>query len=200
MPHWIIAVLLSLLAAGCGMPVSLDYVATRPIVAASPGESVRVLQVIDQRGVDDPTTIGTVRGGYGNPVRRYKVERPLSDMVKRSFEEALAARGLQAASGASQHDLRVTIHQLYGEQLMRSEGRAALQLDVLDRETQGITYSDRSDVRRTEGISAGSVLFGAAAVVDLRMLMEQAQNEAIDQLLDKPGFRASVQPRGALRS
>ena len=70
---------------------------------------------------------------------------------------------------------------------MRLEGRAALQLGVLDRETRDATYSDRSDVRRTEGITAGSILFGAAAVADLRQLMEQAQNEATDQLLDKPG-------------
>ena len=91
MLRWTGVTLLSLLVAGCGMPVSLDYAATWPILTAGAGNAVQVLQVVDQRAVDDPAVIGTVRGGYGNPLRRYKAERLLGGMVKRSFEDALAA-------------------------------------------------------------------------------------------------------------
>jgi len=47
-------------------------------------------------GREDPTWIGTIRGGYGNPLTRLASDAPVDRVVAQAFADGLAARGLRA--------------------------------------------------------------------------------------------------------
>lgn len=199
MPRLAFALTSSLLLAGCTTAVQLPYAASRPVVPASAATSSRVLPVVDQRN-EEPNWVGAIRGGFGNPLKVLRTDRPLSELVQQAFSDALAARGLEAAPGAQRYDIRVTMHKLDADRVARLEATADFQVDVIDRATGGVVYTDRVRVNQVQGSVLALDTGVFASTEGLRTLAVQVQNQAIDQLLDKPGFRAAVQPRGALRS
>ena len=84
-------------------------------------------QVANERraGREDPNWIGTIRGGYGNPLKRLASDVPVDQVVAQAFAAGLAARGLHApGEGASPYVLAVTIHQFDANQYVRREATA----------------------------------------------------------------------------
>ncbi len=110
-------------------------VAVRPAEAARP---VAIGRVSNERGTgrEDPTWIGTIRGGYGNPVRALNADRPIDQVVSQAFAAGLAARGLQAGAGAQpRHVLNVTVHEFNANQYVRREATADFSAVLVDRST-----------------------------------------------------------------
>jgi len=98
-PSWsALALLLPLAACGtAAVPMSYSpAVPPRPVLTARPVVSVG--PVMDERGDGQANTsqFGTIRGGYGNPVRRLAAPMPVAEVVRQAFRDALAARGLLA--------------------------------------------------------------------------------------------------------
>src|SRR3712207_1370693 len=82
---------------------SMPYTPTvqvQPVAAAGPVVAVSE-QVANLRraGREDAMWIGTIRGGYGNPLKRLHSDVPVDQVVAQAFAAGLAARGLHAPGG-----------------------------------------------------------------------------------------------------
>jgi hypothetical protein len=194
----IIAISLSLAIAACGSTQSsMTYaptVAVRPAVPARPVLQVAP-NVINQRstGGEDPTWVGTIRGGYGNPLKALHSKEPLDQVIGKAFAAGLAARALNAPSGAaSPYVLAVTIHQFDANQYVRREATADFSIVVAERRTGRAVWSNREKVYIVDGsiLSLSTGVF--ASVEDLERVALRAMNEAVDKLLDKPGLREAI--------
>ncbi|MBL6080489.1 hypothetical protein JMJ56_20955 [Belnapia sp. T18] len=187
--------LLGLLAA-CGTTQSpMAYAPTVPVSAVPARPLVMVSQpVTNQRraGSDDPRWIGTIRGGYGNPVKTLEADQPVDQVVAAAFSEALAARGLQAGTGAGRYALAITIFQFDANQYARREATADFGIRVTERATGRELWSDRTKAYNVDGsiLSLSTGVF--ASVEDLRRVALRSMSQAVDTLLDKPGFRAAI--------
>jgi uncharacterized lipoprotein YajG len=187
-----------LAVAACGATQS--QMAYTPTVAVQPLPTARpVVQVASQvanerrTGREDPTWIGTIRGGYGNPLKALHADEPLDRVVGKAFAAALAVRGLDAGPGGSPpYVLAVTIHQFDANQYVRREATADFTVVVTERATGREVWRGREKVYLVDGsiLSLSTGVF--ASVEDLRQVALKAMNEAVDKLLDKPGFRAAI--------
>ena len=178
-----LAVFLALAAAACSTTaVDLPYSPAVPPVARGVPAIVAVTAA-DARDEKDPTYIGAVRGGVGNPVDTIVTKSPIADEVRAAFEQALAARNLLGAPGRDTLAIQVT--KLSANQTIVRMAKAAFRMELRDAAGHAI-YSDSADVSRSSGY-----VF-SARVSDLNALGLQAMSEAIDQLLDKPGFLAAL--------
>ena len=131
-------------------------------------------------GRDDPTWIGTVRGGYGNPVKQLNAD-------------ALAARGLLApGGGASPYVLVLTVHRFDASHYVRREATADLSAAPSERATGREVWRDR---HRAHNVGGGLLSLSTgvlASTEDLRRAAPRTVSEPVDALLDKPGFRAAL--------
>ena len=191
----LIPVLASLAACGATQ-ASMPYA---PTVAVQPAPGARpVVQVADRvanerrAGRDDPTWIGTIRGGYGNPVKSLNADAPVERVVRQAFADGLAARGLGAAGGASPYVLAVTIHQFDANQYVRREATADFSAVLTERASGREVWRDRQRAYTVDGslLSLGTGVL--ASTEDLRRVALKTMSEAVDGLLDKPGFRAAL--------
>ena len=188
----ILALLLLLPTAACSTTaVTLPYAPTAAVqTAARP--TVAVVAVTDVRAEKDPTWIGAIRGGYGNPLKNVTTVRPVRDEVEAAFRDALTARGLLAPGGAA-YRLDVEVKRLSCNQLARREGHATFAVALVDARSGRTVYRDEAEARVVTGsiITFDAGLF--ASVEDLRDVARQAMSQAIDQALNRPGFVAAVQ-------
>jgi hypothetical protein len=160
----------------------------RPVVAMAP-------LVVNQRqsGREDPNWLGTIRGGYGNPVRELRVEEPIDRVVRRACADALTTRGLAAGGSRPRYTLSVTIHQFDANQYVRREATADFSAVLTEAATGREVWRDRERAYNVDGslLSLDTGVF--ASTEDLRRVAVQTMNQAIDRLLDKPAFLAAVQ-------
>ena len=193
-----LAVLPMLLAvAACGATQApMGYA---PTVAIQPAATARpVLQVAAQvtnerrTGREDPTWIGTIRGGYGNPLKALHAPEPVDQVVRKAFADGLAARGLNSPGVNSLYVLAITVHQFDANQYIRREATADFSVVVTERATGREVWRGREKVYIVDGsiLSLGVGVF--ASVEDLQRVALQAMNEAVDKLLDKPELRAAI--------
>jgi len=160
----------------------------RPVVGA-------VDRVINERstGREDPTWIGTIRGGYGNPLKALHATEPVEQVVAKAFSDALAARGLKAPPGSQpRYVLTVTIHQFDANQYVRREATADFSAVLIERDSGREVWRDRERVYNVDGslISLSTGIF--ASIEDLQRVALQTMNQAIDKLLDKASFRGAI--------
>ncbi len=184
------AILVALLASGCTTATGLPYTPTIPPIARST-PAISAVTVDDARSEKDPTYIGAIRGGFGNPLKTLTTARPIAAEVQAAFEAALTARGLLGNRGPD--TLSVHVMKLSAKQYVRRDATAAFAVTVHDAGGQSV-YSDTVDVNKVNG---SIVTFDAgvfASTEDLHAIMVQTMSEAIDQVLDKPGFLAAVEP------
>lgn len=186
---------LGLLAACGATQATMPYAPTVPVQAAAARPVVAVSdRVADERraGREDPNWIGTIRGGYGNPLKQLTSDAPVDRVVARAFADGLAARGLHAAGGASPYLLAVTIHQFDANQYVRREATADFSAVLTERATGREVWRDRHRAYNVDGsiISLSTGVF--ASPEDLRRVALRTMSEAVDALLDKPGFRAAL--------
>ena len=193
--------LLVLLAAACGTrEAAMPYtptVAVQPAAAGAAGRSAVAVsdRVANERraGREDPNWIGTIRGGYGEPIKRLSSDAPVDRVVARAFADGLTARGLQApGGGASPYLLAVTIHQFDANQYGRREATADFSAALTERATGREVWRDRHRAYNVEGsvVTFSRGVFGSTE--DLRRVALRTMSEAVDALLDKPGFRAAL--------
>lgn len=194
--------LLPFLLAGltaCGTTqATMPYAPTGPVQAAAaarPAVAVADRAVNERRaGRDDPTWIGTIRGGYGNPVKHLNADAPVDRVVARAFADGLAARGLLApgGGGASPYLLTVTIHQFDANQYVRREATADFGAALTERATGREVWRDRHRAYAVDGSLLSLSTGVLASTEDLRRVAQRTMSEAVDALLDKPGFRAAL--------
>jgi hypothetical protein len=192
--------LLPLLAAvaACGTTqTSMPYAPTvqlQPVAEASPVVAVSgQVTNIRRAGREDPMWIGTIRGGYGNPLKRLHSDVPVDQVVAPAFAAGLAARGLHApGTGAPPYVLAVTIHQFDANQYVRREATADFSAVLTERATGREVWRDRHRAYKVDGSLLSLGVGITASPEDLRRVALLTMSEAVDALLDKPGFRAAT--------
>lgn len=168
-----------------------------PTVAVAPGQPpgavARVAEVRSTRraGREDPRWLGTIRGGYGNPLKAIAADRPVDGVLRQALNDALAARGWLAGDTAPVEVL-VNIVQFDANRYVRMEATSALEVTLRDRATGGVLWQGSERVYNVQG-SLLAVDTGVFASPDaLHALMLRTMNESIDRLLAQPGFAAAL--------
>lgn len=186
--------------AACGTTqTTMPYAPTvqvQPVAAARPVVAVSN-RVANERkaGREDPYWIGTIRGGYGNPLKRLSSDVPVDQAVAKAFADGLAARGLNAPSEAnSPYVLAVTIHQFDANQYVRREATADFSAVLTERATGREVWRDRHRAYNVDGSILSLSVGIAASPEDLRRVALRTMSEAVDALLDKPAFQAAAAP------
>jgi len=180
--------------AGCSTTaVPVRYEAPASVAkAAARGASVTVGAFQDGRQEPDKKWIGAIRGGFGNPLKVLHSDVEVADMVRTSFVDGLAARGVQAGSGTAANTLTGRIVRLDCDQYVRREATVQIELSVQD--TTGRTKFTRAyAATKVDGsmmtLSAG--VFGS--VEELRAVLERTLRETVDKALDDSAMRAALQ-------
>jgi hypothetical protein len=188
--------LLSLLAA-CAVQTPIAYKTSG--AAALPAAATPVIgkvTAVDQRNEADPTWIGAVRGGYGNPLKVLHAPEPVADIVTSSFRAALADRGLLAAAGPARYDLHVAVARFESDQVVRREAKVELNVEVIERSGGRQVYHDAASVDLVSGNDAVVDVGVFGSTDGLRLLVQEAMSKAIDQILAKPALLAALKNAG----
>ncbi len=178
-----VCLLLALAAAACTTKADVRYTPTgAPLMRGTP--AVATVAVVNEREDKDPTYVGSIRGGYGNPMDTLITPRPISDEVADAFSEALRQRNLLGPSGP--YGLAVQLTQFSVNQYIGRTATVAFRLRLL---TAGGTpvYQDAVSVHNVNG-----GVFAGASMADLQAIMAKTLTQAIDEAIDKPGFRAAL--------
>lgn len=184
------------LAACSTTPVDVAYRPSAASAAAATAQQRPVVSVgafADQRG-EDPNWLGSIRGGYGNPLKTLTTPQPVADVVAKAFSDGLASRGLLAAggSGGGRYTLTGTVLTFDASQYARKEATAKVLLTLAEAASGRTVLSDTFENK----VVAGNILTlrtGVFASVDeLRDVAAQALNGAVDKALDSPAFRQAV--------
>jgi hypothetical protein len=184
--------LLCLGLAACGTTqLPMTYTPTvQPVAVSRP--VVALGSVTDQRqdGRENPYWIGTIRDGFGIPMKRLEAPAPATEVVRQAFADALAARGMLAPA-APRYLLNVTILQFDANQYSRREATAEFMV-TLTTSSNAPVLTDRERAYQVGGsmITLSSGIFGS--VEDLRGIALSTMSQAIDRILDKPGFAAAL--------
>lgn len=188
----VLALLLPLAACGTtALPMTYSP-SVPPRVAQAARPVVSVGPVTDERsdGQAGTAQFGTIRGGYGNPVRRLAAPVPVAEVVAQAFRDALAARGL-LAQGGSPYELRVRIRQYNASKLLRTEANVELLGSLVNRATGAVAWTGTG---RSELVEGGSV-FAAGVLAnpeELRGTMTRSMAAAIDEMLNRPDFAQAL--------
>jgi hypothetical protein len=187
--------------AACGTTeATLPYAPTAAVQAATAARPAVAVsdRVANERqaGREDPRWIGTIRSGIGTPLKVLRADQPVDQVVARAFADGLAARGLHAPSGAAPHVLSITIHEFDANQYARREATADFSIVLAERATGRVLWRDRHRAYRVDGSVVTVNAFAFASMDDFRRTAAGAMSEAVDALLDKPGFRAALRRGG----
>jgi len=172
---------------------NLHYTPTVSVQAAS-SATIGSVTATDQRK-EAANRLATIMGGYGNPLKTLDTAKPVKDEVADAFTEGLRVRGLLAPGAAGPFRLSLVVRRFDSDQYMGRGARIDVGMSVID--NAGRTVFDdsaKSDISEAEFFQTGIL----ANIQDLQRLSETVLDRAIDQLLDKPAFRAAVaKPSGA---
>jgi uncharacterized lipoprotein YajG len=185
-------VLVSFPLVACGTTaVTLKYdPANVQQAAASAQQSIAIAAVTDKRK-HDPNWLGAIRGGFGNPLKTLETSMPVKDLVAAAYADGLKARGL-LASDTPRYDMRVIVNQYDSNQYVRREAHIRFAVTVVDKTSGKELFADNIAVDKVAGslIALDAGIF--AEVEDLRLLANQALQEAVDKTLNDADFVAKL--------
>ena len=190
-----VCVLLLLLLAGCGTSVTpLAYAPTvTPVAGAG---TVQVAPPTDVRTRTDPNDFGTIRGGFGQPIKSLRSDIPITAVVARAMSDALAQRNM-LARGAAPVEIRLTIGRIDASRLIRLEAHAFLRAQLVETASGRVLWEGTGQSNQTSGsvLALDNGIF--ASPTELAALTAKAMSEAIDRIVDDPAFRRAVGGGGA---
>lgn len=185
-------VLVSFPLAACGTTaVTLKYdPANVQQAATSAQQSIAIASVMDKRK-HDPNWLGAIRGGFGNPLKTLETSMPVKDLVAAAYADGLKARGL-LASDTPRYDMRVIVNQYDSNQYVRREAHIRFAITVVDKASGKELFANNIAVDKVDGslVTLNAGIF--AEVEDLRLIANQALQEAVDKTLNDANFTASL--------
>ncbi|MEI6987656.1 MAG: YajG family lipoprotein [Rhodospirillaceae bacterium] len=196
--NFILTVIVAFLISSCSTtPVPLTYDPHGVSLAGPTGKPVLEVATVDDRRKVDANWLGAIRGGYGNPLKKLESNQPVSKVVKTVFQDGLKARGLQADSGKEKFALEIIINKLDCSQLVRREAHVDLDVKLISLPDQRKLLEYPVQVNRVNGsiITFDAGIF--ASVEDLRQIMNDTLQEAVDKALDNTGLRSHLNGRDA---
>jgi uncharacterized lipoprotein YajG len=167
----------------------MRYTAPATLARAS-APAISGVIAIDQRK-EEAHRLATIMGGFGNPLKTLDLAKPVKDEVADAFVDGLRARGLLA--DRAPYRVELLIRKYDADMLMGSTGRIDLDLSVIDTATQQVIYKDSAANERSDFHFFATGVF--ASMDELQKLAQEALDVTVDQLLDKPAFRAAIEHR-----
>lgn len=179
----------------CASDAHLKYVSVADPAPVSTQVTPAIIRVAatDNRG-KEPNYLGTIRGGYGNPLKVRSTTNPVSDEVAKVFTDALVVRGLYDTSGNGRYEILLTIRRFDANQLIHVEANVDMDVSVLDKSTHKSIFGQQivGHDQYLQLIGAGVL----ASTDDLQALAEKVLSNGIDRLLNDPAFiQAIATPR-----
>lgn len=178
------AALILALAACTTAPPTIDYIPSTATHAARPAAASVTAEDATGRPPEDATLLGTVRGGFANPVRRLDAGRPLPDLVAAIATQAMQARAL--IGPAAPYRVHIRIDRLGASQLVRREAEARLHLSWVRRSDGRVAFENDGAASIVTGSVTASEASVFGSVDDLRQTVAEALSQVLDQALDDP--------------
>ena len=177
---------------GCTEQVGLNYAPSGTTASTGGPATISQVAVTDQRNEADPTWIGAIRGGFGNPLKVLHLSHPLRDEVAAAFRDALKARGMLDPSGNGPYELSAVVTTFASHRWCGGKPRRPSKWTSSTEDAGATLYHDVAKVDLVSGsvLALDTGIF--ADTSDLQALAQRSLVQCIDQLLDKPGFRAAV--------
>jgi uncharacterized lipoprotein YajG len=161
-------------------------------VARAAVPEISSVTAVDQRK-EEAHRLATIMGGFGNPLKTLDLAKPVKDEVADAFTDGLRARGLLAEH--SPYRIELLIRKYDADMMMGSTGRIDLDMTVIDTASQQVIYKDTAANERSDFHFFATGVF--ASMDELQKLAQEALDATVDQMLDKPAFRAAVEHRAA---
>jgi hypothetical protein len=177
---------LALFLSGCSTHmVSMKYEPTGQIIGNAPGQaSVSVGTFADERG-EESNYLGAIRGGYYNPLKTLRTEKPVNQIVEVAFADALRIRNMLGTSDNSKVSIEGKITRFDCNYYLQRTSNAHLRVTVVLLPSRALIFSN---IYRTENSELG---WGAGIFGDtdyLALFAQKTLNETIDKALSDPGF------------
>jgi uncharacterized lipoprotein YajG len=188
----VLAIIISVLT-GCGTTsVGLKYSADAVVAKASPtAPPLTVGTFVDQRGKPG-NYLGSIRGGFGNPLKTLEADQPVGELVKAALSDGLRARGAVIDPASSQYQISGAIKRLDCNQYVRREAYVELDITVVDKNGQQ-RFTRTYNAANVDGSVLSLATGVLASVDDLRAVLEKTLRDAIDKALDDSALRAALQ-------
>jgi uncharacterized lipoprotein YajG len=191
---WLAVVLGLAMFAGCSTTsVGLKYAPNEAAIPGKVAASVQPVSVgtfLDNRN-ETSTWLGSVRGGFGNPIKTLESSQPVADVVQAAYIDALKAKGITIDSSASLQ-LSGTVRALHCTQMAHREATAEIEIVVVDKVTgqKRLTQTYSAKTVNDSGVARGVF----ASVEELRLVLEKTMRDVIDKTLGDASFIAALSP------
>jgi uncharacterized lipoprotein YajG len=178
--------------AACGTTrAGISYAPSMSVTKAT-SAPVSVGSFIDARGEQQSNWAGAIRGGFGNPLKVLELDRPVADVVRTAFADALLARGVGPAAAGSGAQLSGVVRKFDCDQYVRREATVEIELTVLGAGGQSkFTRVYRSNNVDGSYMTLSAGVFGS--IEELRTVMEKTLRETVDKALEDSALRAALQ-------
>lgn len=163
-------------------------------VARVAAPAVSGVTAIDHRK-EEAHRLATIMGGFGNPIKTLDLSKPVSEEVADAFTDGLRARGLLGPNGP--YRIELLVRKYDADMIMGSTGRIDLDMSVIDTASQQVIYKDTAQNERSDFHVLATGIFGD--MDELQKLAQEALDVTVNQMLDKPAFRAALTKTAAVQ-
>ena len=181
--------------AACGTTrAGISYAPTTSMTKAT-SSPVSVGSFVDARGEQQESWAGAIRGGFGNPLKVLELDRPVAEVVRTAFADALQARGVGRNPSGFGTQLSGVVRKFECDQYVRREATIEVELTVLG--TDGRSKFTR--VYRGNNVEGSPVTLSAGvfgSVEELRAVLEKTLRETVDKALEDTALRSALQIGG----
>jgi hypothetical protein len=163
------------------------YHSTGAVTKSAEQKTVGIGSFSDARGVD-PSILCQVRNGYGMAVKTVNTDKPVSEIVRAEFADALAERNFTQSASAPV-SISGTITKLGCDYLMSKSFAADIQLAVYAMPQHVIVYQQTYNTHRSQGGAGAGVL---ADIDGLTKIEEEVISQTIDKAFTDNDFIAAI--------
>lgn len=179
------------LSACVSTDVDLPYRPGPSMVQREPSPIVTVGPFTDERKFE-ANYLGSIRGGYGNPLKRLRTAEPVAEIVRQQFADGLKWRGLLATSVDAPYTLSGVVKQFDCNQVARREAHAKILVNVTETASQRLLMSR---LFTADQVTGSMITFDAgifASTEDLRALANEVLQRVVDEALDSAEFQRII--------
>jgi hypothetical protein len=181
---------LAILISGCGTtPVALTYAVPSGGKPTLISAGLSVGTFVDQRG-EPANWLGSIRGGFGNPLKTLESSVPVSRLVEVAVADALRSRGQTIPAASPSLQVSGAVRKLFCNQVMQREAVVEIELTVHDLSSRAQVFSRSYSATNYESAGLAAGAFGS--VDDLRILTERTLREVIDKALDDTALQLAL--------
>lgn len=163
------------------------YHSTAPVTKVTEEKAVGVGSFSDARGVDS-SILCVVKNGYGMAVKKVSTDKPVNEIVRTEFADALAERNFRQSASAPV-SISGTINKLGCDYVMNKEFIADITLAVYGMPQHVVLYQQTYSTHKVEGGAGAGVL---ADVDGLTKIEEDVISQTIDKAFTDNDFVAAI--------